>query len=1585
MKEDIHIFQGMKRDSHPSKQDANFLWDAHNIRLTNRDGDTLLALTNEKGNSRTSVSFEGQYVGHCVLGKYLVVFTYEDDSTVKSEYFYRIYRTEKTSTGYITILLLEFSDTADGGAQPVNGWLPEHPIETLGDYETELIQKVYWVDGVHQPRMINITKPELVLSEEIQEKVLVNGSNLSKDYSEDGKAIYEGNSIYSASTLDFSPSLDLNEEVIVYEEGSGEFSPGTIQYSLTYYNKYGQESAIFYTSPLYYIAHKTRGASPEEKVSTAFTVDVTDLDKTNKFDYIRLYSIHRTSIDAEPTVKLVQDIRIKPEDFSATFHDNGIIGEIVDPTKLILLGNKSIKVSTLTSKSGTLFLGGILQIDNNFADIKNLLDSKLKDTDVQTEGWGFDTEPSNIRPIPKVREGEVYYDNPCNLHNGYQAYFKAHEYYKCGIQFQYATGEWSEPYYIGRRELNNAYPWVANIIGAASVYFSPVILEELRNLGVKNIRTCVSFPKLAERRVLCQGVLNPTVYNVGDRMNNRAFSLSSWFFRPAISIEPSQVNVIKKEGSSIEYRHNESLGLSGYTGGEIQLMDESWGVQGSVESAAEHQGYFFVDTNTVTFHSPDVEFDTQFQNTDLSNLSLGIVAMAPLGAIYGDISLEASAGLTTEAKFIHKTAGYTIDPANTKSSNINGGLIATPNYYDALYKTKDSDDPGDGVYWMIYPWHKTGAINNGVLSTKVPSLTSELQTKTISNLKFFTDNIPIFTSNASIYDISTPQLFTTRDEVAIIKYNNPYNGSILSNYLGNVDYLVSNTKSTKYTILGDIVEGSTQIKGIDNDDGKSTTTFNSPVRIKYKSTNHLMFTLGSKSNTVSNNQVADTIQILPNIIQDGTGDVGYTSELFNIPLWWGIESSSTYEITSGDIAEVDPKFGGKAATSKKDLDCYYISASGLTEKETGKRIYHVYIMREKGKERVSNKTLKLRYISGFTRSVSRDTDHLPPYTAYNQWVKNNTPYYVYLSIQDKYVIAKPVSDNASLYVFYEVGEIDTPIGGELNDVYIEQRYFKTADEISRPYLLIGELFNKDIEEDEFIQSSSSDTKDILWLPASDPFPCMRFAIYDDEGEVSEYRGINVPFEYGDTWYSRYDCLKTYPFTPEDENQIVEIGSFLCETRVNIDGRYDRGKEKLSHLTTTPQSFNLLNEVYNQKDNFFNYRILDGDFYKIDKFSNQVTWSLEKHAGEDVDPWTNVTLANTLDMPGNKGEITALRLFNDNLICFQKKAISKILFNERTQIPVTDGVPIEISNGYKVGGSVFMSDSVGCQNKWSIVEAPSGLYFVDNNTDTIWRYGSKLENLSDSLGMRQWVVSNHTLSPWSPLPKSGNNIRSYYDAKYDDVYFVPGIGLDSDDEPVYKEALCYSGKLGQFTSFMSYGKAIAMFNIEDSFFAFKQRPITGENTRDWVDLWKNFDNDNNTIFGDSYPCSLSFISNKDPMVTKVFDNVDYSADIFRNGELTPWTFSSIEVENEYQSGKISDKGESLEHKKNFRRKFRRWRVPVPRSSKVAEVNGSLLRNDIGRTSYGRARIRNPWAKITLTLDNTFFNKLVLNDVIVRYTD
>jgi len=70
-----YIFRGMQKDISVSKHPAQFIYDGMNIRLTSRDGNTLLSVTNERGTLETGMQAEGNYLGHCLLNQYLVIFS----------------------------------------------------------------------------------------------------------------------------------------------------------------------------------------------------------------------------------------------------------------------------------------------------------------------------------------------------------------------------------------------------------------------------------------------------------------------------------------------------------------------------------------------------------------------------------------------------------------------------------------------------------------------------------------------------------------------------------------------------------------------------------------------------------------------------------------------------------------------------------------------------------------------------------------------------------------------------------------------------------------------------------------------------------------------------------------------------------------------------------------------------------------------------------------------------------------------------------------------------------------------------------------------------------------------------------------------------------------------------------------------------------------------------------------------------------------------------------------------------------------------------------------------------------------------
>ena len=214
-----------------------------NIRLT-EDNNGVLSLQFEKGNKILNTGISGCVIGTCVLNKYLVLFTQKTeahripDGSIVSYNIDSIYRLEIVNNELITTQLFEGSLNFD----------TKYPIETLGVYENENIQKVYFIDGKNQARVINIL--------------------------EDYTAKYDDIIKYKATAFDFVPELQLNESISIKKIiGTGEFPQGTIQYVFSYYNKNGRQSNLFYQSPLQYLSY-TSGVSPEDKVNCSFKLKI---------------------------------------------------------------------------------------------------------------------------------------------------------------------------------------------------------------------------------------------------------------------------------------------------------------------------------------------------------------------------------------------------------------------------------------------------------------------------------------------------------------------------------------------------------------------------------------------------------------------------------------------------------------------------------------------------------------------------------------------------------------------------------------------------------------------------------------------------------------------------------------------------------------------------------------------------------------------------------------------------------------------------------------------------------------------------------------------------------------------------------------------------------------------------------------------------------------------------------------------------------------------------------------------------------------------------------------------------------------
>lgn len=480
----------------------------------------------------------------------------------------------------------------------------------------------------------------------------------------------------------------------------------------------------------------------------------------------------------------------------------------------------------------------------------------------------------------------------------------------------------------------------------------------------------------------------------------------------------------------------------------------------------------------------------------------------------------------------------------------------------------------------------------------------------------------------------------------------------------------------------------------------------------------------------------------------------------------------------------------------------------------------------------------------------------------------------------------------------------------------------------------------------------------------------------DAGDIEEIDFTSDTFSLiskrGDWYYQRYDCLKTIPYSNTKENSVIDIFSCMLETTMNLDGRTDKQRILNDYTLISEESFNTYNNAYSGDFNLITGVILDNDKYSEDEYKNQITWTEEKSLLNDIDKWTNITLASILNLDGDKGPVRAIKRFNNSLISFQDKGISEILFNSRTQLATSEGVPIEIANSGKVDGKRYISNKDGCINKWSIIETKEGIYFIDNINSSISIFNGSIQSLSDIKGFKNWIGQNNSTDIWNP--NTFNNFIAFNDKTNDDVYFLRG----NNDH----NTICYNELLKQFTSFFDYGKVSMLTNVQDKLVSFRDGK-----------LWLQNEGNYNKMFGvNMKPFSVMYRVSPDPYGDKIFTNLEYRADMFdmdkssydpylnNEGELTDNTFDTLEVWNEYQGNKISiNENESLLHSlkekdkyPDVRRKFRIWRMDIPRDKKSSN------------NPYGLNRIRNPWIYLKLSKTPTQLNeRMEFHDLQIKY--
>lgn len=1768
----------MTRDLSISKVNNEFAYENFNVRIIARDHDTLLSVTNERGNkeielkgqsSETApITLKGTLIGHSVLNNYMVLFTHEEDT--KIDHIYRIEYVDEENWKSLSLF--------DGNL----GFDSKHPIETLANYETEAVQKVYWVDGINQPRFINIVRT---------------------NYSNNNPSQFD-------FVTEFNPNLDI--EITKTFLGTSSFSSGTIQYFFTYSNDFGQETNIVGKSNIYNLSDQERATSADSTASCAFKIDLRGLDK--RFDSINIYSVITTtnlSCNKVATLPITDEV---------SYVDTGSYTTPIDPTTLLYIGGTEIHAETLAQKDNTLFLGNIeLQTDSVDAELKALIDNTIGKTpsgDFTGESSMVEFEYSDKYVFQNNSLGTVYYeDQQLNLGSDKYLFFKGGEKYRFGLVFLTSTGRRSSVYWIGDK-VNTLYP-KSNSIRTYKAIAKCTIPQKVASYISKNtpykrailVRAIMSE---SDRSVIAQGFVNPTVFNAAQRVLNSPYAMSSWFFRPknsnvitnthfsqipankSISAEIQNVNGdYDEQGKEITkppyftlndialdkrqvwvrwtvkayYKDNKG-GFYGVTGAEAQAILEFFNNKGKEEvdndeglipeatinisskwreayavggfnkvwqefsrsynkdlyprlsahyptyaklfpseateemknalyadwknagKAAYHKrtsaplqkgktnvggvlanngllysktlgNRFYIDESIVTLNSPDIEFG-EYQTLP-DDFKFRIIGYSPLTAGTTDFYMNPEKD-NSESSFL---------PDNLNKENISQYPEQAPTLPFFSGDTIIEKDKSSVVApYIIYPWHKTGAlykkddIEEYVVKDKIlANLKYSLFTNYCWLNKYRTDlditNTRDYNyymkmawepkggiSNINIADESIDNVFLNiRDER--LYYNNyDFVLSVSSDENSKEKYKEYTTGDKQYTEGLDFLSDTANWEAV-------ITDSTAPVNVAAKS---------KKNCILSFNPVGDETIILPSVNADTpdinlsncylpwetyvdespindtliTGDYPYYTpdRLLNSDSVYIIELDNTSTVDAYSSFDKDFKNAKNAYSDKlaiafiKEIsgnavtylgeDVEYkknvypgftvtvtpVIEEGVTTKYTlsitpgsESGLYDLLYINSEG---ISEKTVEIDNTITITKADSDnysfkiDATYSPLYIGYSSnravqspiFKPNTTETLTVDDINKGVSIKTNIGLNPELEVVYlkdyegtsykYTREINTLTEVVLNNIIIKPDNLSIpldtynsgkidTDTFDTSLLFVGELYRdiEDYSEDDYRYGGTRED-------------ALKKNTFVDCGAVTDITKSNILYGVeGDSYYQRYDVLKTIPYSKGKDNSIIEIFSGMIESRINLNGKTDKNMSTSDYTLINTETFNSINKAYTRQDSFNTSVVLDS-IDTTTSYPTQFTWTKEKTPGEDIDTWTNITLSEIETLDGDKGPLRAIRRFQNSLIAFQDKGIAEILFNSRTQIGTQQGVPIEIANSGKVDGKRYITDKAGCINKWSIVETKNGIYFIDNINSSLSLFTGTVKSLSDEKGFKDWIGRNNSTDLWNPI--GFNNFVAYWDRVNDDVYFLRG------NEEKQQDVLCYNEILGQFTSFFSYGEVPMMVNVQDKFVAFR------EDNKGVDKLWIQGEGEFNNLFGSLQGYHMLYRITPDPYGDKTFSTLEYRADMFDmsdpdynpympgEGKLTGDTFDTLEVWNEYQGNKISvgDSDSPLYPFKakdkypDVRRKFRIWRMDIPRDKKGSD------------NPYGLNRIRNPWIYLKLSKTPTLPNeRMEFHDLAVRY--
>ena len=413
--------------------------------------------------------------------------------------------------------------------------------------------------------------------------------------------------------------------------------------------------------------------------------------------------------------------------------------------------------------------------------------------------------------------------------------------------------------------------------------------------------------------------------------------------------------------------------------------------------------------------------------------------------------------------------------------------------------------------------------------------------------------------------------------------------------------------------------------------------------------------------------------------------------------------------------------------------------------------------------------------------------------------------------------------------------------------------------------------------------------------------------------------------------------------------VIETLEYLVESSVNLELRNDTSILDKGLVDPTSEEANKYNRVYSTDATVKVYTADNTKLKALEVFPTEVIASKTKIPGEFIDNWVDFRPNEVQYLDGKYGAIHSLVPYRDELYTFQDSAISKLSINPRIQTQGQDGVSIELGSGSVLQDYFYLTTTTGAINKWGIIPTNSGIYYMDAKSKVMNLVeGNQILAPSETKGMHSFLYKNLDTADLSiDNPIIGHGISAGVDYINGDIFMTVKKG-----EEAY--TLGFNEKLKTYTSFYSFTPSRYITKGEKIF------TVSPNNN----EVWEHYDGNYQNYYGTKYESNVTLLINTDDVsAEKVFNSIEFDSEVTLEGvDIAGSTIDSIEAWTDYQkSGKIE-----LIVGKTVKRRLRTWRASIPRSEN------------------SRARLKDKWVFLKLGFNPDEDKKLILHDIIMGYS-